>query len=234
LKQIGRALQDYWYSGRALPYDPKGPEYALYQLSKDLPASCFDAFPDDNPRPEARWDDAEKRLVNSDFEYINRPNVDRSFGPLIVLVEKPQPGYRAVMLLRGDGRITHCKKPRGSARELFDTWDSSDDFLVKGQRLFESWESVPLPAKEEYSLATSDAAAGSIWGTRTIRRNYGSIKVYFDYEGGELIRRTFDSPAGKIIDSVTTDEMGRIIAFNREPDNWQSFWPIKDATKESE
>jgi hypothetical protein len=78
------------------------------------------------------------------------------------------------------------------------------------------------------------AAAGSIWGIRTVRRTYGNINVYYEYEGGELIRRIYDSPAGKIIDSVTTDDVGRIIAFRREPDNWQSFWPIKEATKRRE
>ena len=112
--------------------------------------------------------------------------------------------------------------------DILGNWDASDDFLVKGDEVFRDWESVPLPQTGGgYSTATSQAAEGSIWNTRTVHRAYGQINVHYEYKRGELVRRTFDSPEGQITDMVTTDELGRIVAFTREPKEWKTFWPVK-------
>jgi len=228
LRQIRLALENYSYTHGSLPYDPKGPEYALYVLADDLPASCFDSYPHNKPESEAKWDHDQKRLIDSDFEYLNLPDIDRRSGQKIILAEKPNKSSQSISLLRCDGLTTQCKVPSDSSRDLLGNWDSRDDFLVKGDDLFLEWESVPLPQSEGgYSTATSQAAQGSIWNTRTVHRAFGRVNVYYEYRRGELVRRTFDSPEGKITDTVTTDELGRIVAFTREPKDWQAFWPVK-------
>jgi hypothetical protein len=147
---------------------------------------------------------------------------------MIILAEKPNESYQSVSLLRCDGITTHCKAPSDSSRELLGNWDSSDDFLVKGDDLFREWEFVPLPQTADgYSTATSQAAEGSIWNTRTVHRAFGRINVYYEYHGGELVQRKFNSPEGTITDTVTTDELGRIVAFTRAPKDWETFWPVK-------
>jgi len=233
LRQIRLAIENYCYANGSLPYDPKGPEYALYVLCTDLPASCFDSYPHKKPDAEARWDHAEKRLVGSDFEYINLPDIDRWSGQMIVLAEKPHESYRSIMLLRCDGYETQCEAPSGSSREVLGNWDSSDNFLFKDYELFRKWESVPLPRTDHgYTTATSEAAEGSIWNSRVVHRSFGRINVYYEYQQGEIVRRIFDSPEGKITDVVTTDELGRIVAFTRNPGDWESFWPV-DREQES-
>lgn len=228
LRQIGIALHNYNGKYGTLPYDPKGSEYALYLLSNDLSASCFDSHPHDKPKTEARWDHEQKRLNGSDFEYLNQPiDVTQSWR-LIILAEVPSQSYQSIQLLLGDGRITYCKRPSGSSRDLLAGWETSDDFIVKDQKLYVEWEEVPLPrGVSERSESTSEAANGSIWGGRTIHRSIGSIDIDYSYRRGELVNRSFRSAEGKILDSVVTDELGRIVSFSRTPTEWKKFWPIK-------
>jgi hypothetical protein len=221
LRQISIALATYSDRYGSLPYDPKGPEYALYPLAEDLPASCFDSYPHDDPTPQAQWDHANKRLINSDFEYANVPDVDY-WSRMIVVVEAPSPSHQSVSLLRADGAITHCVTPAGSSRDLLGSWDSLDNFLVKGDELFREWEAVPLPREGGVSHSRSNVAGGQI-----LQTSYGQITISYQYEQRNLAIRRFVSPEGTITDTVTTDELGRIVAFDREPQDWKSFWPIR-------
>ncbi len=46
----------------------------------------------------------------------------------------------------------------------------------------------------------------------------------YSYHGDHLASRIWTAPTGTITESVTTDEIGRIVDFTREPADWRSFW----------
>lgn len=218
LDTVGLALDNYRYAHGTLPYDARGPEYALYALADCLPATCFDGFPRDNPKAEAWWDHDQKRLVNSDFEYLNREGLDGSSRQMIMLAEKPHKPYTHVYLVLSGGIVTYGKSPSDSSRVFLGNWETSDNFLIIGVDLFRKWEAVPLPRSGGGSTTSKNS--------RRIQSKIGDVTINYEYRRGELVRRIFHSPEGTIIDTVTTDELGRIIEFTREPKDWESFWPM--------
>lgn len=226
MRQIVIALATYEAKYGAFPYDPRGAEYALYKLSGDLPAAAFDGYPRKQPRAEARWDHAQGRLEQSDIEYLNPPRLQGSPSHWVLLAEKPQEGYDSVILVTGEGSRTACRAPERTSNDLLGNRETSDHFLIKDQVLYREWESVPLPPGRMTSRGNSQVAEGSIWNTRDVQHDYGSVQVEFEYQNGELVKRTFRSAAGTITDQVATDALGRIVAFEREPKNWEDFWPV--------
>jgi len=77
--------------GGVLPWDPRGPGYALYPLARDF-FFDFDRSPELNLRHVRPWvvDHTHERITNSRFDYINEPIPFPSKGtdPVIVLAEK--------------------------------------------------------------------------------------------------------------------------------------------------
>ena len=228
MRQIVIALATYEAKHGAFPHDPRGAEYALYRLSAELPASVFDGYPRRQPRAEARWDHTQGRLEQSDFEYLNPPRLQGSPSHWVLLAEKPQEEYDSVILMTGDSGRPSCRTPEKTSKDLLGNWETSDQFLIKDEVLYREWESVPLPQGRMSSHGNSWVADGSIWNTRDTQHDYGRVQIDFEYKNGELVKRTFRSPEGTITDQVTTDALGRIVAFEREPANWKDFWPVRE------
>ena len=75
---IRHALYIYNYEYGELPYDRRGPEFALYKLKpfvEDVNLFRCPIGDKINPGPPA-WDDANHRLLNSDYDYINQPGIN--------------------------------------------------------------------------------------------------------------------------------------------------------------
>jgi hypothetical protein len=89
---IRRALTQYEYDHGCYPYHPDAQEKALYLLKpyvKDV--SVFDSdFAERDINGRARWDDRNKTVVGSDYDYINWPELYRrvEWAYLVVLAEK--------------------------------------------------------------------------------------------------------------------------------------------------
>lgn len=75
LRRIDLALATYHHRYGSLPYDPRGPDHALYRLHGLIDASQFDLTEEDAAVP-ACWDHQHQRLQGGDVEYPNRPGME--------------------------------------------------------------------------------------------------------------------------------------------------------------
>ena len=226
LRQISVALGQYHWEKKSLPYDPRGPDFALYLLAPYISAASFDSHPYDDPRPEAKWDHVQKRLLNSDFRYLNPPDTEACNDSTVICVEDPNELPENALFLQLDRDIQFCRPPDDSMRELLGSVISSDRFFIKTRDVLREWESIPLPADEEHERTSSAPALGALWNSRIILRRIGSIQIRYEYQNDKLTHRRFVAPEGKITDTVETDEIGQIVSFKREPPDWKSFWPV--------
>ena len=239
IHQIALSLENYHSKHGAYPYDSRGPDYALYLLYIDaqangwtLDAKFFDSYPHEQPSPDARWDHAAHRIVDSDFDYWNNPELDDahlqgciSGCPAIVAIERPAPRSKVLLLATIDARIRSCQMPAGDYRKLFGTLWTSDCFLIANRELFDEWEEVGFPRGTQET---------SVWsGPRVDHRIVGNMIATYAYRGENLIGRNWTLPTGIMIsESVTTDEIGRITGFTRQPTDWRTFWPGADRNHE--
>ena len=226
LRQVRQALWEYRSDHESLPYDPRGPDFALYLLAPYISEASFDSYPYDDPQPDAKWDHAQKRLPNSDFHYLNPPDTEACIGSTVICVEDPNELPENALFLLLDGDIPFYRPPDDSMRELLGSVIRSDHFFIKTYDVLKEWESVPLPAGEEETETSSTPALGAFGNSRTILRRNGSIQIRYAYHDGKLIHRRFIAPEGEITDTVETDSNGRIVSFKREPPDWKSFWPV--------
>ena len=227
LGAVGTALNRYRLSNGFLPYDARGPDYALYLLSDYVSAPCFNTLPHHRVNTRARWDHVNKRLIGSDLEYLNMQFIGREDASLIVLSEVPQDSERWIWAVTCDGRAVSCRRRKVATGSLVGNFVSQDEFIFKERGVLLEWEAVPLPLTDQGGVTVeSDASEGATRRLRRASHDFGRIVVEYDYEGGELVRRTFQSPNGTIVDTITTDELGRIVAFTRDPSEWERFWPL--------
>ena len=89
---MNMALRMYLHDHGALPYSERGAEYALYKLKPYVSgAELFDGFYTHIENGVAYWNDEDKKLENSDYDYLNRPSfsgTDASGQEVAVLVER--------------------------------------------------------------------------------------------------------------------------------------------------
>jgi hypothetical protein len=231
LHQLGLSLANYHYKHGAYPYDSRGPDYALYLLYADaqangwtLDAAFFDSHPHDQPRPEAKWDHAAGRIIHSDFDYWNNPDPHGALTrrlyscPMVLVLERPAPGVKSLLFSTTDARISSCGVPEGEYKKLFGSVVAGE-FLVATPELFDEWEQVRLPADIQGSSHAT--------GRHTDFEQAGGVVISYAYRGDHLAQRTYTSPSGTIIDTVTTDEIGRITGIGREPADWRKILPVQ-------
>ncbi len=223
LKQIGVAIQNYKAAHGSFPSSADNGAAALYALKENVPATVFDAEPYRRPSPDACWNQKTGRIDNSDFEYLTPPDPANPNWHQVVAVENTGKSDDSFMVLLADGRITFARAPLGRPRDFVDTYESWDNFLIDGQQLFDLWQSFPPEQTGGTSAATSDAATGSIWNSRTTIRSWGDFVVEYEFKNGGLATRTTRSPFGTVVDHVTVDAYDRIVAIERQPENWRDM-----------
>ncbi len=230
LRQISLSLANYEYAYGAYPYDSRGADYALYLLYADaqakgwtLDAKFFDSHPHERPTPDARWDHISGRIIDSDFDYWNNPDPDGLLAqhkdgcPTVLVLERPAPGDKWLLFSTTEARIRSCGIPAGDYKKLFGTVETGN-FLVANRELFNEWQQVRLPAGIPGTSQSS--------GNQLDSEEAGDVTMSYTYSGDHLKQRTCVSPGGKIIDSVTTDEIGRITGLSREPADWRMVLPV--------
>ena len=131
MKSLSRALEMYWvdYNGFA-PYSAKGEEYALYLLK---PYVMREGAKLDAPDAETdltgpvEWVDEDRRVIGSDYEYLNRPGLklDRSGDvDVVVLAEKEYVDVNFRYVLLAPGVVIGMHSTRG--RVVGSKWESPD------------------------------------------------------------------------------------------------------------
>lgn len=234
LRRISLALSNYCYHHGAFPYDPRGGDYSLYQLYRDMVAngegldpSIFDSHPHDRPRREARWDHALGRIVDSDFDYWNGSKAevgDLEFGsyryPTIFVVERPGPDDRRVYIWTSNAMIGSCRVPAGGHHKLFGTLQSGE-FLIANRELFDEWSQLHLPS----GIPGTMRCTGN---SLDFEESAGGVRISYVYQGERLKQRMFIVPDGEIIDTVTTDDIGIITGLSREPADWHKIVPVRN------
>jgi hypothetical protein len=215
VKEILSALNQYRSEHDTLPYDQRGPEFALYQLRSYLSASCFDASNDKPVEIRAAWNDTERRLTNSDFEYLNEePGGD--YENRIVLMSRSQNGGTTYYGY-ADGSRYGRDFPATPDRRILGCWITVDDFLVEGKSLYES-------------VARTHVVSGKSWTTysegKTLRSAMvDGLNLNYRYSATGLSHCTIRTERGAFEEDFETDNLGRITGCTRSPANWAEFLP---------
>lgn len=214
LKQILTAIAQFRYEHGKLPIDERGPDFALYALRANLPASCFDSTDDKSADTRAAWDDTEHRIKNSDFEYLNEASIGK-YPDRIVLMARSSNGKTAHFGYV-DGTCYARDFPTQPDRRILGCWITVDNFLVEGESLFETisrthaaildhrWSTV----SENGRLKSADAN--------------GNHFVY-RFSGANLTHCTIRTTRGIIEEEFETDNLGRITGCERGPANWSEL-----------
>lgn len=217
IREIERALAQYHYERGHLPFDERGPSFALYKLHTIVAADVFLLNEDAKVAPP-KWDRVSQQLQGGDVIYINQPlsNVEQSPR---VFMAKPRPGEKWTW-------TGHCFWGPRSAQfavppdeRILGSFSTVDNFDVVGHELFED-------------LAITHVVAGHSWTTTShndtgleylVSAQVAGRFMRYKFDKGRLVRCVIDVPAGEIMEEFETDELGQITAVRRTPENWRQL-----------
>jgi hypothetical protein len=216
LKEIMLAIDNYYGLNGALPYDDRGPEYALYNLRDRLDASYFDATAEKPPEQRAYWDHQEKCLRNGDYEYWNEYCRKPSGYQVIMMAKSP---IRKTLAYLGffDGSQTSWDFPLAPDRRVLGSWVTVDSFLIHGAELYAVLASTHVVSGHEWTTAGN--------GKRMQTAEVAGLHITYRYSGATLSGCTVKTAKGVIDESFETDDLGQIIGCTRSPEKWDSLLP---------
>ncbi len=225
MDRILKALHAYRATYGTFPFHERGPDYALYGLRDLIDASVFDGRPRKDAGDRAAWDARLKRLVHSDFEYLN----ERDFVPSVesqrvVMMTKPfhVPGW--VVLGMADGRSVWHKLRKPPASAVLGNWLTEDEFLIADRQVFEDWNKT-----HHFSRSTPRQGQTGLekeYGDHElIRASDGKKTIEYEYSGHRLSGCRISNEQGTIVETIKTDDFGRITGIARSPDDWESISP---------
>jgi hypothetical protein len=228
IRQILWAMRAYHDLHGSFPYSEQDADHAMYQLRDLVDVSVFDAAPRKKFTERACWDDVEKRVRNCDFDYPNQPGFQPAGSSnRVIIMAKPSADPRFTcfaFLCLADGTATRHQFSAPPNSSVLGNWlwveaDAPNwlghELLFTEAQVFRDWVRTHGPSGgASYSISQDG---------KITRVGVGGNTIDYKYEQGRLIRFTISTSRGQIEETITTDQLGRIIAITRQPDNWQSL-----------
>lgn len=206
---IAVAMDNYQLESGCLPYNPKGADYAFYDLRTycENDATRFgDRWADEDKKPF--WDKKKQRLHNSAVFYLN-PAENDGLDQQITLVHSISP-----LVANRTGRVTYydCAAPD---ERFLGKYLTSDGYVIADESILIEWEQV----------RTGDYMWKYHLRDRINNLERNDFKIAYKYDGKRLAKCTITTPDGLIEETVTTDDLGIITAVSRSPKNWKQLLP---------
>lgn len=212
-RQILAAISHYEETEGRIPYDERGPEYALYRLHDLIDADQFQLTQSETTKPP-RWDHNSQRLVGGDVLYINRPlRRSDNFGAIIFMGTAKAGERWAYVGHLGFGPWMAAFAATPDNR-ILGSFRTVDDLYVVGSSTFED-------------VAITHVASGHSWSTTSgsdrglISANVGDRELQYDFVDGCIRHCRIRTPRGTIDEEFRTDPLGQILEITRAPLNWR-------------
>jgi hypothetical protein len=188
LKHVAAGLLDYERAHGALPYSASGQIEALHKIRNHLGQNELSA------------------LSSGELLYLNEPEAHSTSAQIILVRETPNGGY---YVATGDGSVSFVSIP-APADALIGCWLTIERFVVLHQDVFDEWRNTHPPGGP-VRLTSVD---GDSTLSYTVFRD-GS-RIDYSYSSGVLSQCTVTMKSGiTIIESVETDQYGRIVGISR-------------------
>lgn len=212
--QVVNALAVYCSNHAGLPVDVRGPEYALYELHTLLEPSCFDLW---QKNAAAAWDHEEKKLVNGDIWYLNKPCeretcLSREWSWKIVLMALPKGRTGLFGSLHGIWESDFEQMPD---RRMLGCWRTVDDFYVVGDELYSYLKDTHVVPGHQWSSTYDNG--------RLRVSTVGTLSITYMYRDGKLDTCDIKTSKGRLIEKFETDDLGLIKSVERSPMNWKDL-----------
>ena len=218
MREIEVALGNYAYEHGHLPYDERGPDFALYKLHELLDAKNFLLNEDTKAEPP-QWDHAAQRLQGGDVIYINRPlaNFDSRQH---ILMTNPKPGEKWTWVghVFGGPRIARFAMPPDE--RILGSFVTFDDLQIVGEQLYKDLEVTHVVAG--HSWTTTSSSDSGLMSSQVAGR-----EMCYRFESGKIVTCTIDVAAGTVVEEFETDSLGQIINVRRTPENWRQILGVE-------
>jgi hypothetical protein len=210
---IGIALAQYLETNGHIPFDERGPEYALYQLHDLIDADQFQ-LRDSATTERPRWDHNSKRLAGGDVLYINKPLTKSECRDAIIFMCTPTADEKWTYVGQlGSGPFTAAFAAT-PGRQILGSFRTVDDFYVVGSALLED-------------LAATHVVSGHSWSTNSdsehglISATVGNRTLRYQFVDGRIVWCEIQTSRGTVREEFRTDSLGQIIGVSRSPPNWR-------------
>jgi hypothetical protein len=212
-RQIMIALMEYHETNGHIPFDERGPEYALYKLHDLIDADQF-RLRDGSPTERPRWDHDGRRLIGGDVVYINQPLTEsKDFGAIIFMGTPISTANWTYVGHLGFGpwTATFAAVPD---RRILGSFLTVDDLYIVGSALFDDLATTHVVPGQSWST-TSDSDHGLISST------VGDRVMRYHFVDHCIHRCEIETPRGTIVETFRTDPLGQIIGMTRSPPDWR-------------
>jgi hypothetical protein len=212
-RRIVMAIEKYHDAHGHIPYDERGPEYALYALHDLIDADQFQLRESSNAE-QPRWDHESKRLIGGDVVYINQPLTTSKDWGAIIFMRKPTSDETWTDVGRLGFRGWTAKFAATPDRRILGSFETVDEIYVVGRTLFEDLASTHVMSGQSWTT-TSDSDHG------LIEASAGDRKLRYHYLDGRIGECEIETPRGIIKEEFRTDSLGQVIGVTRSPPNWR-------------
>jgi hypothetical protein len=212
-RHIVNALTQYFETHGRIPFDERGPEYALYKLHDLIDADQFQ-LRETATTERPRWDAGSKRLVGGDVLYLNQPlTKSEGLGAIMFMGTPTDKEKWAYVGSLGDGPWTAAFAASPDGR-ILGSFRTVDGLYVVGSDLFEGLAAAHVVSGHSWST-TSDSEHGLTSAA------VGDRALHYQFVDGRIVRCEIKTPRGTIEEEFRTDPLGQIVGVTRSPPNWR-------------
>jgi hypothetical protein len=219
-RRIMIALAQYLETNGRIPFDERGPDYALYKLHDLIDADQFQ-LRESATIERPRWDPDSRRLVGGDVVYINRPLTESEGLDAIIFMGTPTAGEKWTYVGHLGSGAWIAAFAATPGRQILGSFRTVDDLYVVGSALFEDLAATHVLSGHSWST-TSDSEHGLISATVADR------ELRYQFVDGRIVQCEIQTPRGTIREEFRTDSLGQIIGATRSPANWRQALGVVD------
>ena len=224
IRDIEVALGNYAHEHGNLPFDERGPTFALYKLHELVDAKNF-LLNEGSKNVPPEWDHATQQLRGGDVIYINQP-ISKFESGQIVFMAKPKPGEKWTWVGHVFGGPRSASFAMPPDERILGSFRTVVDFYVVGERLYDDLASTHVVVGHSWASTSSCDSAG----VRLMSSEVAGRSMRYSFDNDRLVRCVIHVRAGEITEEFETDELGQITAVRRTPENWrQLLGELEDA-----